>query len=82
MLKKHFSINACLTKARLAIQDGRTDEGVEELRHAIFESAKLSRADGRTNVEGILKFAHENDVYEEVEMLLDENLRRTFFDVD
>jgi hypothetical protein len=80
MLKKHFSINASLTKARLAIQDGRTDEGVEELRQAIFESAKLSRADGRTNVEGILKFAHENDVYDEVEMLLDENLRRTFFE--
>ena len=76
MVKLPFSFNACLTKARLAILDGRTDEGVEELRQGIFECAKLPSADNRRNVEGILRFAQENDVYEEVEMFLDENMRR------
>jgi hypothetical protein len=82
MLKKPFSINACLTRARLAIQDGLTDEGVEELRRGIYESAKLSRIDGKKQVETILNFAHENDVLPEVELTLDEPLKRMFFGND
>lgn len=82
MLKKPFSINACLTRARLAIQDGLTDEGIEELRRAIYESAKLSCADGKKQVEAILNFAHENDVLPEVELTLDEPLKRMFFGND
>lgn len=82
MLKTPFSINACLTRARLAIQDGLTDEGVEELRRAIYESAKLSRADGKKQVENILNFAHENDVLPEVELTLDVPLKRMFFGND
>jgi hypothetical protein len=82
MLKKPFSINACLTRARLAIQDGLTDEGIEELRRAIYESAKLSRVDGKNQVETILNFAHENDVLPEVELTLDEPLKRMFFGND
>ena len=82
MLKKPFSINACLTRARLAIQDGLTDEGIEELRRGIYESAKLSRVDGKNQVETILNFAHENDVLPEVELTLDEPLKRMFFGND
>lgn len=82
MLKKPFSISGCMTKARLAIQDGRMDDGIEELRRGIYESAKLSRPVGRKQVETILRFAHENEIYEEVEMLLDEPLKRAFFDRD
>ncbi|MCK4720744.1 hypothetical protein KAU08_08800 [bacterium] len=82
MLKKPFSINACLTRARLAIQGGLTDEGIEELRRAIYESAKLSRVDGKNQVETILNFAHENDVLPEVELTLDEPLKRMFFGND
>ncbi len=82
MLKKPLSIDACLTRARLAIQDGRTDEGVEELRRGIYESAKLSRVDGKKQVETILNFAHENDVLPEVELTFDEPLKRMFFGTD
>ncbi len=78
--KPRFTLDACLTKARMALQNGRTDEGIEELRRGIFESARLDPAKGRRQVERILRFAEDNEVFAEVEETLhDDGLRRYLF---
>ncbi len=80
MSKQSFNLDACLLKARMAIQDGRIDEGIEELRQGIFEAARLSPEKGREQTEKILHFAHENEIFSEVESTLDtEPLRRHLF---
>jgi len=72
-----------LLKARMAIDDGRTDEGIEELRRAIFDSVRLKPDLGRKNVERIIRFAKDNDLFEEVDGIFDdESLRRHFFGND
>lgn len=83
MKTQRFNLEACLAKAHMAIQDGRTDEGVEELRRGILEAAKLSPLKGRGQVERILSFASENEVFGEVEETLhEESLRRWLFGPD
>ncbi len=73
-------IRARLFRAQAALQDGRTDEGIEELRQGIFEAARHSPAKGRKLVEEILHFAHENEIFGEIEETLeDEPLRRYLF---
>ena len=80
MKGRMFNLNACLTRARIALQDGRVDEGVEELRRGIFESARIAPPEGRSQAEEILRFARENDNFSEVEESLDdEPLRRQLF---
>jgi len=80
MFKQEYDLHARLTRARIAISDGRPEDGVEELRRAIFESAKLAPGEGRKNVEEILQFASENQIFEEVEHTLhDTPIRRHFF---
>lgn len=75
-----FNLDECLAKARIAIQDGRTDEGIEELRRAILDAGRPDRTDGRQCVETILRFAHDNEIFEEVEETLhDEPLRQSIF---
>ena len=75
-----FNLDACLFKARLCIQDGRTDEGIEELRRGIFEAAKCTPNEGKESVQKILSFAQENEVFDEVETTLENDpLRKYFF---
>jgi len=74
-----FNLDECLLKARIALQDGKTDEGIEQLRRGIFEAAKLSPLKGRENVEQILHFAHENEVFGEVETTLENEPLRAYF---
>ncbi len=80
MLKPSSSLDSRLLKARMAIQDGRVADGVEELREAVLDAANLSPRMGRKNVEEILRFAKENDAIEEVEEIFEsESIRRQFF---
>lgn len=80
MAGKESGLNEFMLRAKIAIEDGRTEEGIEELRRAIYESVKLSQPEGRNNVEQILKMAHEYDVFTEIEDSLQEgNLRKHFF---
>jgi len=75
-----FNLEERLTKARIAIQDGRTDEGIEELRRAILDAVHPGRTDGKQCVETILRFAHDNEIFEEVEETLhDDPLRQLIF---
>ena len=74
-----FNLDACLFKARLCIQDGRTDEGFEELRKGIFEAARCTPKDGKEHVQKILSFAHENEVFNEVELTLENDPLRNYF---
>ncbi|HEX9744021.1 MAG TPA: hypothetical protein VGB30_01205 [bacterium] len=72
--------NSYLLKATLSIQDGRPDDGIDEMRKAIYESAKLPTDSGRKNIERILTLAHEYDVFEEVEDILEEGgMREKYF---
>ena len=80
MSEKKFGLYGYLLKARMAIIDGRHDEGVEELRQAIFGSLKLSPGEAKRNVEAILKFSNEHDVFDEVDSILgDGPLRDKFY---
>lgn len=80
MRGRRFNLDECLAKARIAIQDGRTDEGIDELRRAILDSAHPGRKDGKRCVETILRFAHDHEIFEEVEETLhDEPLRQSIF---
>ncbi len=80
MGKPSPGLDARLTKARLAIQDGRIEEGVEELRRAIFDAAAMPPGEGRRQVEEILRFAKDNDTSTEVEEVFEtESLRWHFF---
>ena len=80
MTRQRFNVDACLLKARMALQDGRIEEGVEELRRGIFASAGSAPAEGRSLAGKILHFARENDIFSEVEEALDdEPLKRYLF---
>ena len=80
MVKPSSSLDARLLKARMAIQDGRISDGVEELREAVMDAANLPPRKGRLQVEEILRFAKDNDTFEEVEQIFEsESLRRQFF---
>ena len=74
-----FDLDECLLKARIALQDGRTEEGIEELRRGIFEAAKFSPIKGRRKVEKILTFAHDNEIFSEVETTFEDEPLRTYF---
>ena len=73
-------LNTRLARARQLIVSGRQDEGVEELRQAMFDAATLSPSKGRARVEEVLRFAMENDAFEDVEDILEnESLVGHFF---
>jgi hypothetical protein len=74
------NLEARLTRARIMLQDGRRDEGVEEIRRAVYDATSLPPREGRTRVEEILRFAKDNDAFEEVEDFLEsESLIQRFF---
>ena len=80
MVKPYSSLDSRLLKARLAIQDGRMSDGVEELREAVLDAVNLSPVKGREQVEEILRFAEQNDAVKEVEEIFEsESLRKQFF---
>jgi len=59
--------------------EGRHEEGVEELRKAIFDAVKMHPAAGKAQVEEILRFSKEHDAFEEIEEVLDQGSLRTYF---
>ncbi len=80
MSNPKFDIDTCLLKARIAIQDGRTEEGIEELRRGIFSAAGDTNTSARSHIGKILDFAEGSDIYFEVEETLHEpNLHRQIF---
>ena len=76
-------LEARLLRARIMLEGGHRDEGVEEIRRAVYDAATLPAGEGRTRVEKILRFAKDNDTFEEVEdFLQDESLVKRFFGND
>ena len=76
-------LEARLLRARIMLESGHRDEGVEEIRLAVYDAATLPPVEGRTRVEKILRFAKDNDTFEEVEdFLQDESLVKRFFGND
>jgi hypothetical protein len=73
-------LNSRLTRARVLMASGRHDEGLEELRGAVFDATKEPLSKGRARVEEVLRFAKDNDAFEDVEDILEnESLVGHFF---